>query len=242
MTKWLILLMIAACQNAMALEWLTDANAATAQAKTEHKFVLLDFTGSDWCGWCKKLKKEVFDQPEFDAYALRNAVMVEVDFPQAKYQSDELKSANRQLAEKYHITGYPTIIVLNGDGQLIGTTGYVAGGPAAFIAELEKIPGMAHNPEPAAKSDPEPEPKRHEPVFVPIAPATPTHYGGLSLKGLSGSKDRRLAIINNQTMMAGETAKVKVNDQHLEVTLREIRENSVVIVIAGQTQELKLHN
>jgi thioredoxin-related protein len=234
MTKWLMLLMITVGQNAMGLEWFTDANDAIVHAKAEHKFVVLDFTGSDWCGWCKKLKREVFDQPEFDAYAQRNLVMVEVDFPRSIYQSPDLKAANHRLEETYHITGYPSIIILNGDGQLIGRSGYVPGGPPTFIAELEKYYAIQHS------SDPEP--KRHEPVFVPIAPATPIHYGGLSLKGLSGSKDQRLAIINNQTMMAGETAKVKVNDQHLEVTLKEIRDNSVVIVIAGQTQELKLPN
>src|SRR5215467_1836959 len=101
--------------------------------------VMLDFTGSDWCGWCIKLHKEVFSQPEFAKYANENLVLVEVDFPHAKKQSEELKKANQALQEKYNVDGYPTIVVLNSAGEKIGETGYVEGGPKAFIAELEKI-------------------------------------------------------------------------------------------------------
>src|SRR5438093_919127 len=62
-----------------AATWLTDLPAAQAAAKAEKKIVLLDFTGSDWCGWCIRLKNEVFSQPEFDAFANANLVLVEVD-------------------------------------------------------------------------------------------------------------------------------------------------------------------
>jgi len=121
------------------LEWLTDAAAAQEKAKQENKAVMLDFTGSDWCGWCIKLNKEVFSQPEFAKYAKDNLVLVEVDFPREKKQTEEVKKANQALQEKYKIEGYPTIIVLNSDGEKVGETGYVEGGPKAFIAELDKI-------------------------------------------------------------------------------------------------------
>src|SRR5690242_722587 len=75
-------------------EWLTDVPAAIARAKSEHKVVLLDFTGSDWCPWCIKLKGEVFETPEFAAFAKENLVLVEVDFPHSKPQSAEQKQAN----------------------------------------------------------------------------------------------------------------------------------------------------
>jgi protein disulfide-isomerase len=125
--------------SAEELQWLTDLPKAEAKAKAEKKMVMLDFTGSDWCGWCIKLHREVFSQPDFAKYAKDNLVLVEVDFPQAKKQSEEQKKANQALQEKYKVDGYPTIIVLNSAGEKIGDTGYVEGGPKAFIAELEKI-------------------------------------------------------------------------------------------------------
>ena len=125
--------------NAAASEWLTDLPKAQAKAKEEKRMVLLDFTGSDWCGWCIKLHNEVFSKPEFAEYAKKNLVLVEVDFPRKKKLSAEQKKANDALQQKYKIEGYPTIIVLNGEGKKIGKLGYMPGGPKAFIAELEKV-------------------------------------------------------------------------------------------------------
>ena len=121
------------------LEWLTDLPKAQAKAREEKKMVMMDFTGSDWCGWCIKLDKEVFSTAEFAEYAKKNLVLVEVDFPNKKKQSAELKKANNELQKKYKIGGYPTIIVLNSEGKQIGELGYMKGGPKAFTAELEKL-------------------------------------------------------------------------------------------------------
>lgn len=121
------------------LKWQTDVPKAQAQAKTEKKLVMMDFTGSDWCGWCIKLNKEVFSQPEFADYAKKNLVLVEVDFPRSKPQSEAVKKANAALQAKYNVEGYPTIIVLDGEGKKVGELGYEPGGPKAFIAELEKL-------------------------------------------------------------------------------------------------------
>jgi protein disulfide-isomerase len=125
--------------SADELQWQTDLPKAQAQAKAENKLVLIDFTGSDWCPWCIKLNKEVFSTPEFTAYAKKNLVPVEIDFPRHKEQTPELKQANKALQEKYQIQGYPTVIVLDSTGQKIGTLGYQEGGPKPFIAELEKL-------------------------------------------------------------------------------------------------------
>jgi protein disulfide-isomerase len=121
------------------LNWLTDVPKAQEKAKAEKKLVMLDFTGSDWCGWCIKLNKEVFSQPEFADYAKENLVLVEVDFPRGKAQTAELKKANAALQDKYKVEGYPTIIVLNEDGKKVGELGYQPGGPKPFIAELDKL-------------------------------------------------------------------------------------------------------
>lgn len=126
-----------ALYSASAGEWLTDLPKAQAEAKKDGKLVMLDFTGSDWCGWCMKLKKEVFDLKEFKDYADKKLVLVEVDFPQKKKLSADQVKANDALQAKYKIEGYPTIIVLDGDGKKVGQLGYLKGGPKAFIAELE---------------------------------------------------------------------------------------------------------
>jgi thioredoxin-related protein len=125
--------------HAAEREWLTNYSAALAKAKAEKKMLLMDFTGSDWCVWCIKLHKEVFSQKEFKSYAKDNLVLLEVDFPQKKKISKAQAEANAQLSEKYKIEGYPTIVVLDGDGKNLGQLGYMAGGPKAFLAELGKL-------------------------------------------------------------------------------------------------------
>ena len=134
-----LLTCFAVLQLNAAETWLTDLPKAQAQAKTEKKLVMLDFTGSDWCGWCIKLHKEVFSTPEFAEYAKKNLVLVEVDFPNKKKQTTELKAANQALQQKYKIQGYPTIIVLDGEGKKVGQLGYMPGGPKAFTAALDKL-------------------------------------------------------------------------------------------------------
>jgi thioredoxin-related protein len=119
-------------------EWLTDVPKALDRAKADKKVVLLDFTGSDWCGWCKRFNKEVFSTTEFKEYATKNLVLVEVDFPNQKKLDPELKKANAGLKNKYNVNGFPTFVVLNGAGQEIGRqVGYLEGGSKAFIAKLE---------------------------------------------------------------------------------------------------------
>src|SRR5687767_6717334 len=92
-----------------ATGWDDDYEKALAKAKAENKMVLLDFTGSDWCGWCIKLDKEVFSKKEFKDYAKENLVLVEVDFPQGKNQSKKLKEQNAKLKQEFGVRGFPTI-------------------------------------------------------------------------------------------------------------------------------------
>lgn len=131
--------LIAAVSAQAGPEWLTDYKKAQQEAKTNNRLLLVDFTGSDWCGWCIKLDREVFSKVEFKDYANKNLVLMEVDFPRAKTQAASLRKQNQELAHQYQIQGFPTIVVLNGDGQKIGELGYMEGGAATFIAELEKL-------------------------------------------------------------------------------------------------------
>ena len=131
----------AAVESTKAL-WRTDLPGALSQAGTEHKMVLLDFTGSDWCPWCIKFDQEVLSTSQFAAWADANLVLVKLDFPRSTPQSDDLRRANEELSERFNVDGYPTFILLNAAGRELGRqVGYREGGPGAFIAELEKYSG-----------------------------------------------------------------------------------------------------
>jgi protein disulfide-isomerase len=120
--------------------WLTDLDAAKKQAQSEGKAILLDFTGSDWCGFCIKLKKEVFDTEEFKKFAEKNLVLVEVDFPKTKKQPSDLKKANKKLEAKYNVEVYPTIILLDAKGKKLAEfPGYEGEGAAKYIAKLQGV-------------------------------------------------------------------------------------------------------
>src|ERR1700704_5533750 len=97
--------------------WTEDYAKALEQAKTEHKKVLLDFTGSDWCSWCKKIDKEVFETQKFKDYAAKHLVLVKVDFPRSTPQSAEIKKQNATLKAKHKISGFPTLMVVSSSGQ-----------------------------------------------------------------------------------------------------------------------------
>lgn len=119
--------------------WQTDYKAALEEAAKSDKLVLLDFTGSDWCGWCVKLEKDTFSKPEFKSFAAKNLVTVELDFPNNKPQSAELKKQNAALGEKFGVDGYPTLVLLDSKGKEIArNAGYLPGGPEGLIAWVEK--------------------------------------------------------------------------------------------------------
>jgi thioredoxin-related protein len=134
----LTVLAFGSAARAAEAKWNTDLPAAIAKAKAENKTVLVNFTGSDWCGWCIKLKNETFTKQEFNDYAAKNLVLVELDFPRSKPQPDALKQANRKLQSQYQVRGFPTLVALDGNGkELWKNPGYVPGGPAGLIAKLD---------------------------------------------------------------------------------------------------------
>ena len=105
---------------AFGVEWMTDFAAAKAKAKAENKLILLEFTGSDWCGHCIAMKKDIFDKPEFDAYAKDKFVCLEVDMPHKPKFSEEQFKHNAAICEEYGVRIYPTILVADPTGELVG--------------------------------------------------------------------------------------------------------------------------
>lgn len=118
--------------SATGAKWLTSYSEAVKLSKKTGKPILADFTGSDWCGWCKKLKAEVFSTPAFQTWAAKNVILLELDFPRSTPIAASLKQQNQKLAEKYKVRGFPTILFLKGDGSVLGQSGYMPGGPSAW--------------------------------------------------------------------------------------------------------------
>ena len=126
--------------QAQELKWYTDVKEAVAVGKKQKKPLMLFFTGSDWCGWCIRLQKEVLTTPEFKKWAKEKVILVELDYPRRTAQTQEIKQQNFELQNAFGIQGYPTVCFAKGetiDGKVnfqgLGQTGYVAGGPVAWL-------------------------------------------------------------------------------------------------------------
>ncbi len=121
------------------LKWYTNLEDAKKVAKQENKDILINFTGSDWCIWCKKLDAEVFSKKEFSDYAKASLILVKLDFPKRIPQTDEVKNYNRNLMNTYGVQGFPTIVLLDSKGTHVTDTGYQEGGAVAYVSHLKQL-------------------------------------------------------------------------------------------------------
>lgn len=123
--------------------WTHDFAAAKKQAADEKKDLLIDFTGSDWCGWCERLNEQVFIQAPFKAGVKDKFVLVELDYPQKPENvaklSGETKAQNKELQAKYSINGYPTILLCDAEGRPYAKTGFQKGGPEKYVTHLDEL-------------------------------------------------------------------------------------------------------
>jgi len=148
--------------QAQELKWYTNVKEAIKVSNKEKKPLLLFFTGSDWCGWCIRLQNEVIKTPEFTKWAKESVVLVELDFPRRAPQSDEIKKQNNELQQAFGVQGFPTVYFANAtvkDGKVnfegLGSTGYVAGGPTAWLDVANtylKKPVLKEEPKKSKKS------------------------------------------------------------------------------------------
>ncbi len=120
--------------------WYDDLEVASKVAYKSDKPIMLFFTGSDWCGWCIRLQKEVFQQEAFKQWAADNVILVELDFPSKKVLPAKIKEQNQMLQQQFAVRGYPTCwfvsVVKNGEVfnlERLGQSGYMAGGPEPWI-------------------------------------------------------------------------------------------------------------
>jgi len=120
-------------------EWITDYQEALRYAQELGRPILMNFTGSDWCSWCIKLRNEVFSRQEFTDYAKDNLVLLTIDFPRVNNQSQAERAQNNELQERLGITGYPTIVLVNSEGIEINRTGYRPGGASSYVDHLKQL-------------------------------------------------------------------------------------------------------
>ena len=120
--------------------WVNEFDKAKQTAATEGKDLLMDFTGSDWCSWCIKLHKEVFDLEAFKAAAPKNFVLVELDYPRDKSKlSKEVQEQNAKLKTQFAIQGYPAIVLADSTGRPYAQTGYQPGGADVYLKHLDEL-------------------------------------------------------------------------------------------------------
>jgi thioredoxin-related protein len=123
-----------------SVRWGTDFSNALSQAQSQNKLVLMDFTASDWSPACTKFDQEVLSTPQFAAYAQSKLVLLQVDFPHGIPQTEKVRYANRDLANRFNVSTYPTLVLVDSSGTELGRqTDYAPGGPSAFIAELDSF-------------------------------------------------------------------------------------------------------
>lgn len=134
-----VLVLLAGTTTWAGEAWGTDFEAAKKQAAETGRPIIADFSGSDWCGWCIKLDKEVFSKGEFAAYAKDNLILFLADFPARKAQPAAVKEQNIKLAEEYQIAGYPTVLLLDAKGKVIAKTGYQPGGAEKYVTHLKSL-------------------------------------------------------------------------------------------------------
>ena len=217
--------------------WFTDFPAAVSKARSENKVLFVNFTGSDWCGWCIRLKREILATSTFESYASNHLVLVEIDFPKRKTLSPAQQQANQALAQKYGVQGFPTLFVLDSAGKVLGQLGFEPGGPKGFLASLDRIIGprktMEAKPPAAASAAP-------APAWPPANSPPPVPTSNLILKGVSGPPGKRVALINDRSLTAGEGGVIQLADRRVKLHCLKVNEKSVLVKVDNHPNAVEL--
>jgi len=145
-TVWLFMTLFACTGlEAASVKWYDDYSKAEQVAAQESKPMVLLFTGSDWCGWCVRLKEDILDTPQFAQAVGNDFIFVYVDFPAQTTLPDEIAAQNRDLRTKFNVQAFPTIVVLNAKGDKLGQASFNGSeSPQEFANKLKSIAGDAN--------------------------------------------------------------------------------------------------
>lgn len=198
--------------------WHTSFEEARKLAEREDRDLLLDFTGTDWCVWCIRLKNEVFEQPAFKSYAAKHLVLVELDFPRKRKLAPELTEQNRRLAEEMAINGYPTVMLCDGQGRPYARTGYRPGGAEPYLEHLKELRKIH---------------QQRDEAFARAAELDGVEKAGALLQGL-GCMDDDLADLAYGEVVA-EILRLDPEDVHgLTAARREKREHEEAVAARAE--------
>lgn len=140
--KLILIITLSFSLHTFAQEWITNFDSAKKEALKNNNNIVLVFQGSDWCGPCIKLDKEIWSSSEFQTLSKDHFVMVKADFPRKKNNklSNEMQVQNNKLAEQYDAQGYfPLVVVLDKNGNVLGKMGYEKLSPKAFYNKLTSL-------------------------------------------------------------------------------------------------------
>lgn len=227
--------------------WNESLDEAIATAVRNDKLVMVLFTRSDWSPPCARFMVETFDTPYFRGFASEYLTFLRVDFPRAKPLSIKQQRANSALAAKFRVTAYPTLIFLSQEGRELHRCGDRTEELKPYMDSLVKALGIVPKPRKGVIQDPRitrpkgivPE-NPPPPLFGGAAAGAPPRYTNFVLKSISGTPDRRFALLNNQTLGAGETASVMFDGGNVKVRCVEIRERSMVVQVEGEGESREI--
>jgi protein disulfide-isomerase len=131
--------MAASAQNADSIQWNTNFDDALAQAQERQLPIFLLFEGSDWCGWCKKLNSEILQTPTFAKMMGNKMIFVSLDFPARTPLPPDQAAHNEQLKQKYGVSGFPTVVILDSQGRRLTNMGYIPGGPKNYAEQIQVV-------------------------------------------------------------------------------------------------------
>lgn len=206
-------------------DWFLYLEDAYAASKESGKPIMANFTGSDWCGWCIRLKNEVFNKETFKLWADENVVLLELDYPRKKQLTETLKAQNTSLQQAFQVSGYPTIWVFNLDFdesikqfriEAIGKTGYVAGGPDAWIGQTNLIL------------------KKNK--------AQDLNSSSLKVVGLESNENTNMEVLTEEKVVEENQAAKEVSEIELKEALESTKETTTVLTkkqLKRQARKLK---
>ncbi|HWD20106.1 MAG TPA: thioredoxin fold domain-containing protein [Verrucomicrobiae bacterium] len=212
---------------------------ALEKAAQEKKLVLLDFTGSDWCGWCMKLDAEALGKPEFLDYASKYLVTLVVDFPQRRELAGDLKAANRAMKSKFGVSGFPTLVLLSPAGKVVWRQeGYVEGGPYGVIAPINRARMALGLPAPATAvatvpSQPAPMPSPNVAVAKPPVALHGAANDAPKLQGILYARANPSVVLGGHQCSEGESVR--------GMKVVKIMPDRVTVEWEGRTEELTMH-
>jgi uncharacterized protein YyaL (SSP411 family) len=124
------------CQQ---IPWLIDSDEAQDAARKAQRPIFIIFVGSDWCVWSGRMEDEILSTPQFADFARKNLILLRVDFPRSIELPKDRMKKNRMLRKKYRISGYPTAVVTDPEGKVLGKLTYMNGGPKPFLGALTEL-------------------------------------------------------------------------------------------------------